>query len=215
MACGAGPGLRYLAEHAASLKAGDYSPEVLARAKAQTGDLVDLRVFDAQNMPYDDGSFDVVLIFEALYYIPSPQRFFAECRRVLRRGGVLLIATANKDLYDFNPSPHSQEYLGTVELGRELRAAGFEPQLFGYLRVDRTSIRQRLLRPIKKIAVGLDLIPKTMGGKKLLKRIVFGKTIVMPPHVTEGLVAYSSPTPISEQEPDRLHKVIYCSAVAC
>ncbi|MCD6265910.1 MAG: BrnT family toxin [Deltaproteobacteria bacterium] len=29
-----------------------------------------------------------------------------DCVRVLRPGGKVLIATANKDLYDFNPSPH-------------------------------------------------------------------------------------------------------------
>jgi len=51
VACGSGPGLRYLAAKARSLKAGDYSPAVLARAKAHIGDDVDLRVFDAQHMP--------------------------------------------------------------------------------------------------------------------------------------------------------------------
>src|SRR5262249_22673557 len=103
VACGSGQGLRLLASKTRSLAAGDYSPEVLAHTKKAVGSIVDFKQFDAEQMPYADGSFDVVIIFEALYYIRNADRFFSEARRVLRPGGVLLIATANKDLFDFNP----------------------------------------------------------------------------------------------------------------
>ena len=215
VACGSGPGLAYLAGKARSLKAGDYSHEVLSRAKAHIGDAVDLRVFDAQAMPYDDCSFDVVLIFEALYYIPSPQRFFAEAKRVLRPGGLLLIITANKDLYDFNPSPFSHTYHGADELDRDLRAAGFESKLFGYFPVAKASARQRILRPIKKAAVTFNLIPKTMAGKRILKRLVFGAGVAMPESITDGMARYGPPVPIPPDVPDRRHKIIYCVAERC
>ena len=116
VACGSGSGLNYLAKQARSLKAGDYSPEVLARAAAEVGAASELRIFDAQEVPYADASFDVVILFEALYYVPSAERFVAEAARVLRSGGVLLLTSANKDLYDFNPSPHSFVYYGVVEM---------------------------------------------------------------------------------------------------
>ncbi len=212
VACGAGPGLRYLAECARSVKAGDFSPEVLARAQRHIGADVELRVFDAQNMPYPDASFDVVIIFEALYYVPSAEKFLAEAKRVLRPGGVLLISNANRDLYDFNPSPHSTIYHGVVELRRLLERAGFKPSFFGYLKVDQVSLRQRILRPIKKIAVDLNLMPKTMAGKKLLKRLVFGQMVPMPDTVVEGLVSYGPPEPIEASGPDHIHKVFYCAA---
>ena len=83
VACGAGPGLRYLAQRARTVKAGDVSPEVLSRAQRHVGQDVELKVFDAQDMPYPDASFDAVIIFEALYYVPSAQRFLAEAERSL------------------------------------------------------------------------------------------------------------------------------------
>lgn len=212
VACGSGPGLRYLASQARSLEAGDYSPEVLARAKDHLGESVSLRVFDAQQIPFPDASFDAVLIFEALYYVPSAERFFAEARRVLRPSGVLLIVNANKDLYDFNPSPFSFEYHGVSELNRLLRAHGFLPSFFGYLRTDLVSLRQKLLRPVKKAAVALNLMPKTMSGKKFLKRLVFGSMVPMPESITADMAPYSPPEAISPDAPDRVHKVLYCAA---
>lgn len=212
VACGGGPGLRYMSGRARSLKAGDCSPEVLARAQRHVGNDVELRVFDAQDMPYPDASFDAVIIFEALYYVPSADKFLAESRRVLRPGGVLLISNANKDLYDFNASPHSTVYHGVVELRQALDAAGFQPEFFGYLKVDQVSLRQRILRPIKKIAVDFNLMPKTMAGKKLLKRLVFGQMVPMPDSVEAGLVSYRPPDVIAATGPDRYHKVIYCAA---
>lgn len=214
VACGAGPGLRYLAQRARSVTGGDLSPEILSRAKRHAGNDVELRVFDAQDLPYADASFDTVIIFEALYYVPSAERFVAEAKRVLRPGGLLLISNANRDLYDFNPSPHSAVYHGVVGLRDLLDAADFQPSFFGYLKVDQVSLRQKLLRPIKKIAVDLNLMPTTMRSKKLLKRFVFGQMVPMPDSVIENLVAYDPPEPLDATKPDRIHKVIYCAATS-
>src|SRR6185312_7076557 len=127
--------------------------------------------------------------------------FVREAARVLRPGGVLLIATANKDLYDFNPSPHSFTYYGAVELSKLTRDAGFDPSLFGYLRTDQVSFRQRVLRPVKAAAVTLNLMPATMSGKKLLKRLVFGAPVTMPGSVVEGMIEYAPPHGIPSDEP--------------
>src|SRR5438132_1334870 len=84
VACGAGPGLRLLARVARSVTAGDYSREVLKQTDAAHGRVARLQRFDAQFLPFAAGSFDVLLLFEALYYVPAPDRFFAEAKRVLR-----------------------------------------------------------------------------------------------------------------------------------
>jgi SAM-dependent methyltransferase len=44
---------------------------------------------DAEKLPFDAGSFDVVLNVESSHCYPSRPRFFAEVNRVLRPGGVL------------------------------------------------------------------------------------------------------------------------------
>ena len=135
-----------------------------------------------------------------------------ECKLVLRPGGEVLIATANKDLYDFNPSPHSYKYYGVVELNDLFARHGFEAEFFGDTSVGDVSIRQRILRPVKKLAVMLGLMPKTTAGKKFFKKIVFGGLVEMPVEITAETSQYIEPDRISSSRPDTGHKVIYCVA---
>ena len=212
VACGSGPGLGVLATQARSVVAGDISPEVLARAKATYGDRFNLSVFPASPLPFADDSFDLVLMFEALYYLPDVTEFFLEAARVLRPGGALLIVTANKDLFDFTPSPFSQRYLGTVELATELAALGFTTSFGGLTDVSTVSLRQRILRPVKLLASRLGLVPKTMHGKEMLKKLFFGSMTVMPADIASVAYDYEELNPIDPTQPDRRHKVIYCEA---
>jgi SAM-dependent methyltransferase len=212
VACGAGQGLGYLQSIAKSVTAGDYTPALLDLARRHYGERVRLEHFDAQQMPFAAAAFDVVLILEALYYIPDLDRFFAECRRVLRPGGRLLIATANKDLFDFTPSPNSHRYLGVVELGTELARHGFTSAFFGDTPVAEVSARQRVLRPIKAAASKLGLIPSSMNGKKLLKRLFFGGLVKRPAEIGSDTAPKVAPAPLPGGRPDRNHKVVFCAA---
>lgn len=210
--CGAGQGLGYLALCARTVVAGDISEEVLERAKATYGETVELKVFDAAAMPWPDASFDVVLLFEAIYYLPDVGAFFREVNRVLRPGGYLLIATANKDLYDFVPSPFSVAYYGVPELGALARSYGFSPEFWGFVDIGSVSVRQRILRPLKSVASRLGLIPKTMAGKELLKKLFFGRLVPMPASILDTPIDYVEPTPLPADRADRRFKVIYCAA---
>ena len=212
-ACGTGQGLGYLHKIARSLEAGDYSETILSIARHHYGNRIPLRQFDAQNMPFDDQSKDVILLFEALYYLPDATLFAKECVRVLRPGGVALVVTANKDLYDFNPSPHSYEYYGAVELNQLFSSAGFQVRCYGDTPVSSVSLKQKLLRPVKKAVISLGLMPRSMAGKKLLKRLVFGNMVIMPAEITPETSVYTPPVPIGTETPDNRHKVIYCEAV--
>jgi SAM-dependent methyltransferase len=210
--CGAGQGLGYLSRYARSVVAGDVSAEVMNRAQETYGDTIELKVFDATSIPWADQSFDSLLLFEAIYYLPDVDAFFQEARRVLRPGGHLLIATANKDLYDFNPSPFSVCYYGVKELGDLCDRHGFESKFWGFIDLSNVSLRQRILRPVKSIASRLGLIPKTMSGKELLKKIFFGTMVDMPASILDTPVDFVEPTTIPGKLPDNRHKVIYCAA---
>jgi SAM-dependent methyltransferase len=210
-ACGPGQGLGYLAGLARSLRAGDYCEPILGMAREHYGNRLPLGVFDAQKMPFEDQSADFILLFEAIYYLPSANQFLEECRRVLRPGGKVLIATANKDLFDFNPSPFSQRYYGVVELKQLLQAHGFACQCYGAFPMGSVSRRQRAFRWVKKAAVWLHLMPKTMKAKKLLKRLAFGRLVPMPREICEGMIDYQEPKLLDLSQPDHTHKVIYCA----
>lgn len=211
VACGSGPGIGLLSDYSSALIAGDYSPEVLSVARSTYGEKFDIEEFSAESLPFDSKSIDVVVFFEALYYVDS-DKFFRECYRVLTKNGTLLIVTANKDLFDFNRSPYSTKYLGTVELGQALTAMGFSVRCFGAWSTAESGPRQRLLRPVKFVAARLGLIPKTMFGKEFLKRMFFGKLVPMPRDIRTVEFDYRPPTPIPTDVADRTHKVIYCAA---
>jgi hypothetical protein len=130
----------------------------------------------------------------------------------LRPGGHLLIASANPDLYDFNPSPHSLRYYGVPELERLLLPLGFTCAFFGDTPVGDLSLRQRVLRPVKQLAVRLNLIPSTMAAKKLLKRLVFGKLVPMPAEIDARTGQAAPCSPLPRGIADRRHKVLFCAA---
>jgi len=48
---------------------------------------------DVQTLPFDDGSFDVVIANHMLYHVPDPDRAVAELARVVHPDGVVLAAT--------------------------------------------------------------------------------------------------------------------------
>lgn len=56
----------------------------------------DLRVADAENLPFSDGTFDVVYSWGVLLYCPDMYRGIAEVRRVLKPGGEAIIMLYNK-----------------------------------------------------------------------------------------------------------------------
>lgn len=72
----------------------DISQRMLARARRRarrSGPSVRLELADAQDLPYDDGSFATVVTTCVFCSIPEPARALAEARRVLQPGGRLLM----------------------------------------------------------------------------------------------------------------------------
>ena len=77
------------------LTGSDLSPGMLGIAQTrarQLGRVVDLREADAQALPFPDASFDTVVCTFSLCAIPDERRAVSEMTRVLRPGGLLLLA---------------------------------------------------------------------------------------------------------------------------
>jgi ArsR family transcriptional regulator len=70
-----------------------------------------VRQGDLYQLPFPDGSFDAVTIHQVLHYTDEPARAIAEAARMLRPGGVMLLA-------DF--APHGREELRTEHSHRRL-----------------------------------------------------------------------------------------------
>lgn len=74
----------------------DVQPEMLAHAKRKFGDFLPPNVGciagDAsEEIPFDDASFDVVLLVAVLGELPNPEQGLKSFFRILRPGGVLAV----------------------------------------------------------------------------------------------------------------------------
>jgi ubiquinone/menaquinone biosynthesis C-methylase UbiE len=212
VACGAGQGLGYLAKRAKRVFAGDYTEKLIQEAKQYYKQRVPLLRLDAHFLPFQDQSFDVVILYEAIYYLAQPERFFDEARRVLRKEGLLLIATVNKDWSEFNPSPFSTRYFSVPELSELLGKKGFKAEMYGAFSVLPDGVKGKMIATIRQAAVALHLIPKTMKGKELLKKIFYGRLQPLKQEIEEGACAYTPPLPVRPDVINREYKVIYSVA---
>ncbi len=214
VACGAGQGLGYLARRAKRVVGGDYTTALLRLARQHSGGALPLVRLDAHALPFTPESFDVVVLYEAIYYLANPSGFCAECRRVLRPGGTLLVCTVNREWPEFNPSPFSVGYLAADELRRLLREQRFDVEIRAGFPVLRASPRQALVALLRPVAVALHMIPGTMRGKELLKRIFLGRLVTVPAEIEDGMAEFRAPVPLEPGAPTGGFKVLYAVAHA-
>jgi SAM-dependent methyltransferase len=107
-ACGEGYGTAMLAAAGASAAVGvDIDPATVRHAAAGHG--IDARVADVAALPFDDGSFDLVVSFETIEHVLEPHNVLDELRRVLAPGGLLLISTPNAREYKVENEFHVRE----------------------------------------------------------------------------------------------------------
>src|SRR5206468_852293 len=82
--------------------------------------VVDARVGDVQDMPFDDASFDTVVAAWMLYHVTDIDRGLAEIRRVLEPGGRFIANT--------NARGHNRELFELIGYPLERRATVFNAE---------------------------------------------------------------------------------------
>lgn len=94
LACGTGILSAQLAGSVKMLEATDFSEEMIKQAKQKChSSRLRFSVQDAANLSYAPGTFDAVVISNALHIMPEPEKALAEIRRVLKPGGILIAPT--------------------------------------------------------------------------------------------------------------------------
>jgi SAM-dependent methyltransferase len=129
--CGAGGMLQPLARYGHA-KGVDMSPELVEFCHERGFD--DVVVGDAYELPVEDGSVDLVTLFDTIEHVPDDGRALRECSRVLAPDGRVFISTpAYQFLYANNDrvAHHERRYTARG-LRRQLIDSGLEPVKITY-----------------------------------------------------------------------------------
>ena len=212
--CGGGQGLALLAENSEKVFGCDINEINLkiARSTYEKNELVEIFKMDAEELHFEENYFSSIILFETIYYLKDVKIFLSKCSKLLKKNGKLIICTANKDWPDFNPSPFSTKYFSVPELNNILIESGFDVTMYGGFPDFKNGLIPQILSVVKKYAIKLHLIPKTMKGKLLLKKIFYGKTVLLPKSYYNNLIPYEKPTLISNNQIDNIHTAIFAIA---
>ena len=82
----------------------------------------------------------------------------------------------------------------------------------GAFRAEPSTPRDRVVLLVKRAAVALRLVPKTMKGKALLKRLFFGPLQPAPAELTPGFGTVQIPEPLPPGVDDTHHRVLFVHA---
>lgn len=215
VACGAGLGLGYLARIAKNVVGGDYTENLLRIAQSHYRSRVPLVRLDAHHLPFRNQAFELVIIFEAIYYMAQAERVIAESRRVLSGDGILLLGTVNKEWSEFVPSALSTRYFSVPELRDLLIQQNFDDlEFFGAFPTTAASTKQKIISLVRRLANALDLVPGTLKGRELLKRVFYGHLTPLKPEIEEGMAELYTLVPIPSDSSNSQYKILYVVARA-
>jgi SAM-dependent methyltransferase len=126
--CGEGYGADLIANEARRVIGLDYDESAVAHVRARYP-RVEMRHGNLAELPLPDGDVDVVVNFQVIEHLWDQGQFVAECFRVLRPTGALLMSTPNRITFspgrDTPINPFHTRELSAAELTELLTAAGF------------------------------------------------------------------------------------------
>jgi SAM-dependent methyltransferase len=126
--CGEGYGADLIADVARRVIGLDYDDSAVAHVRARYP-RVEMHQGNLAALPLSDGAVDVVVNFQVIEHLWDQAQFVAECLRVLRPGGVLLMSTPNRITFspgrDTPINPFHTRELNAAELTELLRDEGF------------------------------------------------------------------------------------------
>ena len=126
--CGEGYGADLIASVARRVVAVDYDAATVAHVQARYPHVTTL-AGNLAALPIPDASVDVVVNFQVIEHLWDQPQFVAECLRVLRPSGLLLMSTPNRVTFspgrDAPINPFHTRELNAAELTELLESAGF------------------------------------------------------------------------------------------
>jgi len=162
MACGTGYGSKILHDCGASeIYGGDISKEAIVYAQKKFGNSsINFQLVDAATLPFQENSLDCVVSFETIEHITKYRETIKNFHRILKRDGVLIISTPNKEITS-KGRDKPENILHVKEFTRdeflELLGESFPVvTLFSQLLVVNIGIFRRIVRRLVYAILNLD-----------------------------------------------------------
>jgi SAM-dependent methyltransferase len=214
--CGFGFGLGFLKESSRGMVGGDITRKGLEFARRHYQGKIPLVQLDAQCLPFRDSSFDVISAMALVMYVDIAV-FLKECRRILRKKGILIFDMANKDHPAFSKPLLTRDYYSAAEIGKNVRSAGFRPEIWGYVG-DKSSFGKKKRLKDGFIRMTLAVLYSLPFGRKLKEILLrlFGQTRKlgdeMDPSCIPGITGKIHFEKLKSKGSDHLSEVLFIKA---
>jgi ubiquinone/menaquinone biosynthesis C-methylase UbiE len=184
--CGRGGGATFVFDRFGprTMTAVDLSEKAMAHCRAVRGRPgLTFATADAQDLPMPDGSFDVVLNVESCHCYADIPRFLSEVHRVLRPGGLLLLADARPTELPERRNRVLVREEDSHGLRRQISASEFDvleeediaPNVFRALQIDSPRRKQLIARRVRKRLQPIAMEFYGVEGSRLYDRYARGE----------------------------------------
>jgi len=177
IACGVGYGSKILHDAGSyEIYGCDISRESIKYAKNNFGNKnTNFLLMDAAGIGFKDKSFDCIISLETIEHIQNYQTVFKEFYRLLKKDGILIISTPNKNRFNRPKNPFHYKEFSKNELIKFLNEYFSNVILYSQLLYTK-SIKRRILRSMVDRIVKIDFLRlrRILGRKiqdKMLDRI--------------------------------------------
>lgn len=174
-ACGMGYGSYLLATMGCRVTGVDVSSDALDHARNHySHNGLSYTKSDCRNLDFPDEFFDVYISFETIEHFLEQDQYLREAKRVLKKGGVFICSTPNKDIHELNrkkgwmgPNPYHLKEL-TVDEFRSLTGAHFSEVKYYGQDYDPLALKLREMeRIISELRWEIDRLPATLAKRML------------------------------------------------
>lgn len=170
----------------------DFSPEMVQKTKENLSRIknkIILDVADAQNVPYKDSSFDIVIANHMLYHIPDRKQALSEIKRVLKPKGTFFASTIGrnhmKELSNIMTEFDSGLQLWDKEFLEEFNLENGAGQLKKFFsNVKRGKFPDKLIVP--KVKPLINYVTSTRNGKSLTGKRLANFTYLVKSKLKNG-----------------------------
>ncbi|MFC1928294.1 methyltransferase domain-containing protein [Chloroflexota bacterium] len=180
IACGSGFGSHYLKKGGARMVVGgDISPEGIEYANRNYAeDNVRFQILDAQRLPFENDSFDVIVSHGTIEHLPRPTQFLGECYRVLRPGGILICSAPNKAItspYGKPPDKYHFEEFYVAEFNSFIETYFQNTTIYGEMYAKKGLKLHIYLFGLHKVLPLIHSLPKGQSLAEFLIRFIRGR----------------------------------------